>query len=119
MLNLDTHILLFALSGELTNKERALLEKNDWSIAAIVLWEIEMLSIMGRIQLSLDDPGLVRALEQVHVWPLTRNVARLVSKLDFKSDPADQLIAATSLAHDVLLLTRDKKIRRSKLVPLA
>ena len=34
-------------------------------------------------------------------------------------DPADELIAATSIVHGVPLLTRDRQIRRSKLVPLA
>ena len=39
--------------------------------------------------------------------------------LDFNADPADHLIVATSIVHDVPLMTRDVKIRRSKLVPLA
>jgi PIN domain nuclease of toxin-antitoxin system len=34
-------------------------------------------------------------------------------------DPADQLIAATSVVHGVPLLTRDRTLRRSKIVPLA
>ena len=40
MLNLDTHILIYALTGELRPKERALLADQPWSISAIVLWEI-------------------------------------------------------------------------------
>jgi PIN domain nuclease of toxin-antitoxin system len=39
--------------------------------------------------------------------------------LDFTGDPADELIAATSVVHAVPLLTRDKQIRKSKLVPIA
>ena len=38
---------------------------------------------------------------------------------DFKGDPADELIAATSVVHDVPLLTRDSVMRQSKIVPLA
>jgi hypothetical protein len=34
-------------------------------------------------------------------------------------DTADELIAATSVVHGVPLLTRDRAIRRSKIVPLA
>jgi PIN domain nuclease of toxin-antitoxin system len=34
------------------------------------------------------------------------------------SDPADEIIAATGLAHKISLSTRDKKLRRSKIVPL-
>jgi PIN domain nuclease of toxin-antitoxin system len=40
MLNLDTHILLYALTGDLTRREASLLSKDAWSISAIVLWEI-------------------------------------------------------------------------------
>ena len=39
--------------------------------------------------------------------------------IDFESDPADEIIAATSLVHRVSLVTRDRRIRRSILVPLA
>jgi PIN domain nuclease of toxin-antitoxin system len=35
------------------------------------------------------------------------------------SDPADEIIAAISLVHRVPLMTRDRKMRRSKLVPIA
>jgi predicted nucleic acid-binding protein len=36
-----------------------------------------------------------------------------------ESDSADELIAATSVVHRVPLLTRDRKILKSKVVPLA
>lgn len=39
--------------------------------------------------------------------------------LDFDSNPADELIAATSVVHNVPLMTRDRKLKRSKVVPLA
>jgi predicted nucleic acid-binding protein len=33
--------------------------------------------------------------------------------------PADKLIAATSIVHKIPLLTRDRRIRDSRIVPLA
>ncbi len=57
MLNLDTHVLLYALTGELTPRERTLLSDQTWSISAIVLWEITKLSEIGRIELDLDHPS--------------------------------------------------------------
>jgi len=51
------------------------------------------------------------------VWPLTREVAHVTTQLDVKGDPADQIIAATSVVYQVPLVTRDKVIRRSKRVP--
>jgi PIN domain nuclease of toxin-antitoxin system len=119
MLNLDTHVLVHALAGELTRSEEALLRGDSWSISAIVLWEIGKLAELGRIEVDLDDAELGRLLGRLHVWPLTLDVCRAIRRLDVRSDPADEIIAATSLVHQVPLVTRDARLRRSRLVPLA
>lgn len=119
MLNLDTHILIHALEGSLTAPERRLLSADSWGVSAIVLWEIAKLNHLGRIELDLSDAAYLRIFARVHVWPLDVSVCRVSVGLDFSSDPADELIAATSIVHRVRLVTRDKKIRASKLVPLA
>lgn len=119
MLNLDTHILIHALRGDLQPRERRILAKDSWSISAIVLWELAKLSQLGRVTLDLDDPDVKSALSSVHVWPIDFDVARASTKLDIRGDPADEIIAATSVVHRIPLLTRDRRIRRSKIVPLA
>ena len=119
MLNLDTHILINALAGDLTAEESRLLRSHRWSISAIVFWEIAKLAQLGRIEMALDDPSVIRALGSVHVWPLTIEVARASTQLDIRSDPADELIAATSVVHKAPLLTRDRVLRRSRMIPLA
>ena len=119
MLNLDTHVLVHALAGELTRPEEALLRDDSWSISAIVLWEIGKLAELGRIEIDLDDAELGRTLARIHIWPLTLDVCRVIPRLDIHSDPADEIIAATSLVHQVPLVTRDARLRRSRLVPLA
>jgi PIN domain nuclease of toxin-antitoxin system len=119
MLSLDTHVLLHAVIGELRPRELRLLSSEPWSIAAIVLWEVAKLAQLGRITIDLEDPDVTRVLGRVHVWPLSREVARASTRLDFRGDPADELIAATSLVHRVPLLTRDRRILTSKLVPFA
>lgn len=85
MLDLDTHILLYAVTDRLTASETKMLRGRQWSISAIVLWEISKQS----------------------------------TRLDIRGDPADDLIAATSVVHNVPLATRDRTIRRSQTVPLA
>ena len=119
MLNLDTHILLHALSDELTAKERRTLAREEWSISAICLWEISKLHQLGRINLGLSHPLMQRALKEIKVWEISAEVCAEIDQLDFKADPADELIAATSICHNVPLLTRDRALLKSKRVPLA
>jgi PIN domain nuclease of toxin-antitoxin system len=119
MLNVDTHILLYAVTGGLRPAELRLLRNDTWSISAIVLWEIAKLAELGRIAVDIDDPEVVRVLARLHVWPLTREIARESTRLDVRGDPADELIAATSVVHKIPLVTRDRALLRSKIVPFA
>ncbi len=86
MLNLDTHVLLYALTDDLTPRERALLSNDVWSISTVVLWEIAKLSELGRIDIDLENPELVRTLTRIQTWPLTLDVCRSIQSLDFDSD---------------------------------
>jgi PIN domain nuclease of toxin-antitoxin system len=119
MLNIDTHVLLYAVTGALKPRETRLLSATRWSVSAIVLWEIAKLAQLGRIKVDLDDPEVVRVLAQIHIWPLTREIARASTCLDVRGDPADELIAATSVVHKIPLVTRDRALLRSNVVPLA
>lgn len=113
-------MLIHALvTGEVSKREREALEAHPWSISAIVLWELAKLVQLGRLELDLASPELRQALAHLHVWPMTLEIVLTSTRLDFKSDPADELIAATCIVERVPLFTRDKRIRRSKLVPLA
>lgn len=118
LINLDTHILVFALAGDVTDKERRVLAGNTWSISAIVLWELAKLVQLGRIEMDLGNAETVRTLSALHVWPIDLSVSIQSTGLDFTGDPADELIAATSLVHGVPLLTRDRRIRKSRMVPM-
>ena len=119
MVSVDTHILVFALTGEVTDKECRVLASNTWSVSAIVLWELAKLAQLGRIDIDLDDAELTRTLSSLQIWPIDLAVSIQSTKLDFKSDPADELIAATSIVHQIPLLTRDRRIRGSRLVKFA
>ena len=118
MLNLDTHVLVHALRGALTSREREILSADTWSISGIVLWEISKLVQLGRLEMDLTDPATVRSLSKIHTWPLTLEICHGIHGLDFRSDPADEIIASTSIVHRLPLVTRDPVIRKSKLVPL-
>lgn len=119
MLNLDTHIFVYALCDELTPTERKLLRKNEWAISAIVLWELSKLVSLGRLEIDLHSIEFSRILAQTKIIPLTLGIAIKSTDLDFSSDPADEIIGATSVVHKIPLMTRDRRILKSKVVPLA
>lgn len=119
MLNLDTHILIYMLNGDLEVREHQLIVQEPLAISSIVLWELAKLVQLGRIGLDLTHPSFLSCLNQLTIIPITLEIARASTQLDFRSDPADELIAATSLVEGIPLLTRDQKILGSKIVPFA
>jgi PIN domain nuclease of toxin-antitoxin system len=119
MLNLDTHILVALLDGSLTESERALVANDELAISDIVLWELAKLIQVGRLGLDLDSREFARCLQSFRVLPISLEIARMSTELDFSSDPADEIIAATSVIERIPLLTRESKILRSRMVPFA
>ncbi len=119
MLNLDTHVLIHALRGNLRPRELQLLSESRWGIASICLWELAKLAQLGRVRIDLNDTDVKTALSAIHVWPLDLAIARMSTTLDIAGDPADEIIAATSIVYRVPLVTRDQRILASKIVPFA
>jgi PIN domain nuclease of toxin-antitoxin system len=119
MLNLDTHILLLFMAGTASAEEFRCASSQELAISDIVLWEIAKLIQKGRVDLDVDDPDYQRWLRSLTILPITPEIAWRSTHLDFLSDPADEIIAATSIVKNIPLLTRDRQIRSSRLVPLA
>jgi PIN domain nuclease of toxin-antitoxin system len=119
VLNLDTHILLGLLEGTLRPREEQLVFGEAWGVSPIVLWEMFDLAKRGYVTADLDAPSLQLAIQEIPLLPLSLEVARIASRLDFHTDPVDEIIAATSIHYRAPLLTRDERIRLSRLVPFA
>lgn len=119
MLNLDTHVLIDIMVGHLSSKEERFVQKNSWCISDIVLWELYKLNQLKRIKMDFSDRSIKEFFNSLTIYPINLEVLEAMSKLDFKSDPADEIIAATSLAYQIPLFTRDEKLLKSKVLPLA
>jgi PIN domain nuclease of toxin-antitoxin system len=119
MLNLDTHIAVALLDGSLNDREAALVSTEPLMISAIVLWELAKLVQLNRLALDFESAEFRMFLQTVTVIPLNLQIAIASTRLDIRSDPADEIIGATSVIEQAPLLTRDKKLLKSKMVPLA
>lgn len=123
---LDTHVWLWWLLGStrLPARERAALDRlasrGALRLAAVSLWEAQMLHAKGRLVLDRAFDVWIReaaAAGVVEVVPLDVEVVIALGDLPatFHGDPADRLIVATARAHRLPLATHDRAIRRSRL----
>jgi PIN domain nuclease of toxin-antitoxin system len=124
---LDTHIVVWLafepdkLSKRAKEAIRAARRQGGLAIAAITLMELAWLAENGRIETTLSTESFVRmCASKMTVIPITPEIAaRAVSFPDsYPKDPQDRLIGATALVEGVELVTHDKSIKKSGLVPV-
>jgi PIN domain nuclease of toxin-antitoxin system len=126
---LDTHFWIWWLTprSPLKRAERnaldAVADAGGVCLAAISLWEAQMLHSKKRLELPLPfSEWLTRATESrvLTVLPLDRDVVVALDTLParFHGDPADRLIVATARTHSIPLATRDRAIRGSRTTKL-
>ena len=128
MILLDTHMLIWLLIApeNLSPKaKKAILtarKSGPLALSAISLWEIAWLAQNGRIDIDVSvDSFVKRCASYVQVLPITHEIAvRSVQfSKSYPNDPQDRIIGATALIEGIRLLTHDKLIVKSGLVPLA
>ena len=126
---LDTHIWVWWLTpgSPLSAVEREALDKlgahGEISLAAISLWEAQMLHSKNRLELPVKFAEWIRRAASPDVVAVMSLDTEVVLALDalpaaFHGDPADRLIVATARAHDLPLATHDAGIRKSRAVKL-
>ena len=128
MILLDTHILVWLLvahenlSPKAEKVIQAARKSGPLALSAISLWEIAWLTENKRIEIDVSVDSFVRkCASYVQVLPITQEIAvRSVQfPKSYPSDPQDRIIGATALVEGIRLLTHDKRIMKSGLVPLA
>lgn len=119
---LDTHVWLWSLSdpGKLARKVVRVLEaeKTERWISAVSVWEVLLLSERGRIAFDVSPS---RWIDEVfddlpfHEAPLSRGIAARSRTIALShEDPADRLLVATALEHDLTFVTADAEILRTR-----
>ncbi len=119
MILLDTHILLWWQNKPelLSEKYRVILDsgREATAISTITCWEIVTLLQKGRVELPYPYLDWIRiAIDKSNIQLLDVNldVVNEVFRLptNFHNDPADRLIAATSITHRAKLATMDREL---------
>ena len=122
---LDTATWINAVKEPETLSARALNilrnESNSFFLSDISLLEASMLSRKGRVDFGTTfAEWLEKALAaSLQVLPISARVASAENRLPlvFHGDPADRIIAATAIAHDLTLLTPDHRIAFHRVCP--
>ena len=122
MIILDTHILVWWVSGEnqLSDKAQKAIKKEmnrdgDILVSSITAWEISMLVNKNRLMLTMDvDTWLdtVNEIKCVSFVPVDNKVAVESTRLpgEFHKDPADRMIVSLARTLSAPLVTADEKI---------
>ncbi|MDD2897996.1 MAG: type II toxin-antitoxin system VapC family toxin [Desulfuromonadaceae bacterium] len=121
MLILDTCALVFDSLDPVrlsTKAATAIAQAEDVGALAccdISLWEIAMLVSKGRLDPGTDAQKyiqLVLAARNIKVLPITPEIAARSAQPDFcpHGDPADRIIAASTILHRSKLVSSDQKL---------
>ena len=123
MIVLDTHVLLWWVSGDTARLSATAVQAIEQELAGgrIVIssfsaWELAMLVERGRVALSMDVEtwlSVVGRIEAVRFVPVDNEISFRSVTLPgvFHKDPADRIIVATARKLAAPLITADEKIR--------
>nr|VFK36378.1 MAG: PIN domain nuclease, a component of toxin-antitoxin system (PIN domain) [Candidatus Kentron sp. SD]VFK38585.1 MAG: PIN domain nuclease, a component of toxin-antitoxin system (PIN domain) [Candidatus Kentron sp. SD] len=120
MILLDTCVIIWndLASDKLTPKARETMEnsRGKLMICDISLWEISMLIKKGRLVANDTTSRFMNLLiesRHFHIQGITPEIAELSANLgsEINNDPADRLIAASSILMNAPLVTADRNLR--------
>jgi antitoxin (DNA-binding transcriptional repressor) of toxin-antitoxin stability system/predicted nucleic acid-binding protein len=98
-----------------------LASKADLQFQELPFWSWPGLPKKGRVETTLSVESFVRlCASKTTVLPITPEIAaRAVSFPEsYPKDPQDRLIGATALVEGIQLVTHDKKIKKSGMIPV-
>jgi len=86
------------------------------------LWEIAMLLQKGRVQVDVDSLAFINLVLQANntlVRAISPQIAVLATQFPaaINKDPADRLIAATTVAENATLVTADRNLQNTSIIP--
>jgi len=120
----DTHSLVWYFTEDPLLSKRALqafestVKEGIIIVPAVVLAEIVFISKKGKVTLSFEETlKKMEEYENFYIAPLDLDTLKVADKIELDMEMHDKLIVATALYFGAILITRDKLIRESRIVP--
>lgn len=118
LLDTCTFLWIITAADEISADAKKLFSdpENEVYLSSISIWEIMVKSQLGRLSLpEFPDQFIIkqRKLHKIEPLALHEEAIMQLSKLpDYHKDPFDRMIICQSIAHDLILLTPDKEIKK-------
>jgi PIN domain nuclease of toxin-antitoxin system len=123
----DTHVVVWLAfdQEQISRKARNAIDearalRDGLAVSDLTLWEVGTLAARGRIHLNISLESFLQEVESRFViLPITGRACAhaMAFPRTYPKDPVDRIIGATALVEGLSLVTADREIRRSKLVP--
>lgn len=120
----DTHSLVWYFTEDPLLSKRALqafestVKEGIIIVPAVVLAEIVFISKKEKVTLSFEETlKKMEEYENFYIAPLDLDTLKVADKIELDMEMHDKLIVATALYFGAILITRDKLIRESRIVP--
>ena len=127
MVTVDTHIIIWEaldpkkLSKNALQQFKKANESDGVIFCNVSLWEISMLISKNRLEIDASFKKFIELLAKTRNYifqPITIEIADISNNMlkELDSDPADRIIAATSIFTSSGLITADKNLQKSKII---
>lgn len=118
---LDTHTFLWFVSGDDQLPVSVKKRLSDINISCFLsissFWEIAIKKQIGKLDLKIGFEELFRFAERNQIEIVSINETHLTTLLNLEfinNDPFDRIIVSQAISEDLVLISRDKKLKNYK-----
>jgi PIN domain nuclease of toxin-antitoxin system len=120
----DTHSIVWYFTEDTLLGEKAIaafeetIEEGLIIVPTVVLAELMFIAKKGKISLTFEETlDKIEAFDNFQIVPLDIHILRAANQIKVDMEMHDQLIVATTMHFEAVLITKDEQIKNSGIVP--